>query len=169
MFEDLAREATKMKDIVTKLRPEAMADPIDRFKAGGLLADLFVSYEAMKVTMLLEWDKYIRSLPPDNLMATYVRIWGNALSRDPLDTDLNVKLFKVTDARYYINQPQYYDDRTMRRIILELLDSTDRWVASLDKEIIQVRRSAPVKTPESQPVAGQTPPQAPPPEAPKAS
>jgi len=149
MFEDLAVEAGKMREMVERLKVEVETDPINRFTTGSLLAELFVSTEAMKVSLLLAWETFIRSLPSDNLMATFVRIWGHALSRDPLDADLSARLYKVTDARYYINNPEHYDDRTMRRVLHELIGSTDRWLALLDKEIFQpqAKRSGPDKSP----------------------
>jgi len=149
MFEDLAVEAGKMRGMLERLKVEVENDPINHFNTGSILAEIFVSHESMKVSLLLAWESYIRSLPSDNLMAIFVRIWGDALSRDPLDTDLSVRLYKITDARYYVNDTEHYDDRTLRRVLRELISSTDRWLALLDKEIFQpqAKASGPYKAP----------------------
>jgi hypothetical protein len=59
------------------------------------------------------------------------------MGRNALDADLSAKLYKVTDARYYVAQPQHYDDRIMKRVLYELVGATERWLALLDKEIFQ--------------------------------
>ena len=140
MLEDLAIEAGKMKQFMERLKAEiAEVDerPLDRFKVTGLLSEIFVSYEKMKAYILLAWDSYVRSLPSHDLLAVFIAIMGNALGRDPLDADLSARLRKVTDARYYIANPQHYDDRTMRRVLNDLINTTNRWLALLDKAIFE--------------------------------
>lgn len=137
MLEDLALEAENMKRIAERLKAETDEQTLDRFKIGGLLSEIFLSYEKMKVAFLLAWDEHVRGLPSQDLLAIYTRIWGHAMGHNALDADLSAKLYKVTDARYYVAQPQHYDDRIMKRVLYGLIGATDRWLALLDKEIFQ--------------------------------
>src|SRR3989304_9794371 len=132
-----------MKQHLERLRTEIQEEPLDRFKIGGSLSEIFLSYEKMKVSLLLAWDSYVRSLPSQDLLAVYTGILGNALGRDPLDAELSARLKKVTDARFYITKPEHYDDRTMKRVLYDLIGSTDRWLALLDKAIFQPRSKPP--------------------------
>ena len=146
MLEELAVEAGNMKKLLERLRAEIAEiddESLDRFKTGGLLSEIFVSYEKMKAYLLLAWDSYVRSLPSQDLLAVFIGVLGNALGRDPLDADLSARLHKVTDARYYIANPQHYDDRTMKRVLYDLINATDRWLAVLDKAIFQPRSKPP--------------------------
>ena len=145
MLEDLALEAANMKQHLERLRTEIQEEPLDRFKIGGALSEIFLSYEKMKIYLLLAWDSYVRSLPSQDLLAVYTGILGNALGRDPLDADLSARLHKVTDARYYIAKPEHYDDRAMKRVLYDLIGSTDRWLALLDKAIFQPRSKPPAQ------------------------
>ena len=146
MLEDLAVEAGNMKQLLERLKAEiAEIDEksLDRFKTGGLLSDIFLSYEKMKISLLLAWDSYVRSLPSQDLLAVYTGVLGNALGRDPLDADLSARLSKVTDARYYIAKPEHYDDRTMKRVLYDLINATNIWLAVLDKAIFQPQSKPP--------------------------
>ncbi len=143
MLEDLALEAGNMKQHLERMRAEIEEEPLDRFKIGGILSDIFLSYEKMKISLLLAWDSYVRGLPSQDLFAVYTGVLGNALGRDPLDADLSARLSKVTDARYYIAKPEHYDDRTMKRVLYDLINATDRWLAVLDKAIFQPRSKPP--------------------------
>jgi len=143
MLEDLAVEAGNMKQHLERMRAEIEKEPLDRFKTGGILSDIFLSYEKMKISLLLAWDSYVRSLPSQDLLTVYTGILGNALGRDPLDADLSARLNKVYDARYYIAKPEHYDDRTMKRVLYDLINATDRWLAVLDKAIFQPQSKPP--------------------------
>ena len=143
MLDDLALEAANMKQHLERLRSEVEKEELDRFKTGGALSEIFLSYEKMKAYMLLAWDSYVRSLPSQDLLAVYTEILGNALGRDPLDADLSARLTKVYDARYYIAKPEHYDDRAMKRVLYDLIGATDRWLALLDKAIFQPRSKPP--------------------------
>src|SRR3990170_5483682 len=145
MLEDLALEAGNMKRYLEQLEAEIQEEPLDRFKIGGALSEIFLSYEKMKVSLLLAWDSYVRSLPSQDLLAVYTGILGNALGRDPLDADLSARLGKVTDARYYIAKPEHYDDRTMKRVLYDLIGATNRWLALLDKAIFQPQSKPPAQ------------------------
>jgi hypothetical protein len=150
MLEDLAVEAGNMKQLLERLKAEiAEIDEksLDRFKTGGLLSDIFLSYEKMKISLLLAWDSYVRSLPSQDLLAVYTGVLGNALGRDPLDADLTARLHKVTDARYYIAKPEHYDDRAMKGVLRDIINATDRWLAVLDKAIFQPRSKPPGQEP----------------------
>ncbi|HLE02240.1 MAG TPA: hypothetical protein VI877_01965 [Dehalococcoidia bacterium] len=143
MLDDLALEAANMKRHLEQMRAEIEEEPLDRFKIGGALSEIFLSYEKMKAYMLLAWDSYVRSLPSQDLLAVYTEILGNALGRDPLDAELSARLKKVTDARFYITKPEHYDDRTMKRVLYDLINTTDSWLALLDKAIFQPRSKPP--------------------------
>lgn len=145
MLEDLAVESGNMKQLLERMKAEiAEMDEksLDRFKTGSLLAEIFLSYEKMRTQLLLAWDSYVRSLPSENLLAVFIGVMGNALGRDPLDADLNARLYKVTDARYYIAKPEHYDDQTMKRVLHDLIVVTERWLATLDKAIFEPQSKA---------------------------
>jgi hypothetical protein len=156
MFDNLALEAGKLKQTTERLRAAIDEDPLDRFKISSLLAELFLAYERLKGAVLLAWDTYMRNLPKQDLMATYTRVWGEVLGREPLDADLGARIFKVTDARYYINNPQQYDDRTMRKVLRNLIKSSDILLGNMDREIFQPQSEPPAR----QEATGRTPPPA---------
>ena len=137
MLDDLALEAANLKQHLERMKAEIEEEALDRFKVGGILSDIFLSYEKMKVSLVLAWDSHVRSLPSQDLLAVFVGVLGNALGRDPLDADLSARLSKVTDARYYIAKPEHYDDRTMKRVLYDLINATNIWLAVLDKAIFQ--------------------------------
>ncbi|MFH1483474.1 MAG: hypothetical protein ABIG98_04380 [Chloroflexota bacterium] len=143
MLDDLALEAANLKQHLERMKAEIQEETLDRFKVGGILSDIFLSYEKMKVSLVLAWDSYIRSLPSQDLLAVFVGILGNALGRDPLEADLSARLSKVKDARYYIAKPEHYDDRAMKGVLRDLINATDRWLAVLDKAIFQPRPKPP--------------------------
>jgi len=145
VLEDLALEAANMKQHLERLRTEIQEEPLDRFKIGGALSEIFLSYEKMKIYLLLAWDSYVRSLPSQDLLAVYTGILGNALGRDPLDAELSARLKKVTDARFYITKPEHYDDRTVKRVLYDLINTTDSWLALLDKAIFQPQSKPPAQ------------------------
>ena len=145
MLEDLALEAGNMKRYLEQLEAEIEKEPLDRFKIGGALSEIFLSYEKMKISLLLAWDSHVRSLPSQDLLAAFISVLGNALGRDPVDADLSARLHKVTDARYYIAKPEHYDDRTMKRVLNDLIGATDRWLAALDKAIFQPQSKPPAQ------------------------
>ncbi|MBU2008580.1 MAG: hypothetical protein KJ624_01815 [Chloroflexi bacterium] len=145
MLDDLALEAANLKQHLERMKAEIQEETLDRFKVGGILSDIFLSYEKMKVSLVLAWDSYIRSLPSQDLLAVFVGILGNALGRDPLDADLTARLHKITDARYYIAKPEHYNDRAMKRVLRDLIDATDRWLVVLDKAIPRPRSEPPAQ------------------------
>ena len=140
---DLALEAANLKQHLERLKAEIEEEALDRFMVGGILSDIFLSYEKMKISLLLAWDSYVRSLPSQDLLAVYTGVLGNALGRDPLDADLSARLNKVYDARYYIAKPEHYDDRTMKRVLYDLINATNIWLAVLDKAIFQPQSKPP--------------------------
>jgi hypothetical protein len=140
MLEDLAVEAGNMKRLLERLKAqiaEIDEGSLDRFKTGSLLAEIFLSYEKMRAHLLLAWDSYVRSLPSQDLLAVFMGMMGNALGRDPLDADLSARLRKITDARYYIARPEHYDDRTMKKVLNDLIFAIEIWLNTLDKAIFQ--------------------------------
>lgn len=140
MLEDLAVEAGNMKHILERLKAEIAKideNSLDRFKTGSILAEIFVAYETMKAQLLLAWDSYVRGLPSQDLLVVFTGMMGNALGRDPLDADLSARLHKVTDARYYIAKPEHYDDRTMKKVLNDLIYTMEIWLNTLDKAIFQ--------------------------------
>jgi len=135
MLEDLAEEAGNMRRLLERLTELTEPEELDRFRIGSLLADIFLSYERMKASLMIAWDTYVRSLPSQDLLAIFVNILGNRLARDPIDADLSARLSKITDARYYVSKPEHYDDRTLKRVLYELIGATERWVALVDKAV----------------------------------
>jgi hypothetical protein len=135
MLEDLAEEAGHMRVLLEQLNEQIEPENLDRFRLSGLLADIFLSYERMKASLMIAWDAYVRSLPSQNLLAVFVNIMGNRLARDPIDADLSARLGKITDARYYVSKPEHYDDRTLKRVLYELIGATERWVALVEKAV----------------------------------
>ena len=75
MLEDLALEAGNMKRYLEQLEAEIEKEPLDRFKIGGALSEIFLSYEKMKISLLLAWDSHVRSreIPDECILENHRR------------------------------------------------------------------------------------------------
>jgi hypothetical protein len=135
VFEDLPFEAGKIKGNLDRLKAEIEKEQIDRLKCRAILTEILVAYEKMKYFILKEWDSYIQKVPAQDLLATVVAVWGGKVGRDSIESSLGSRVATVTSAIYSIDNPQYYDNSSLRRTLSELAIATEGWLTVLDKEI----------------------------------
>lgn len=105
MLDDLPFEAGKIKGSLERLRVEIKKEHIGRLKCRAILMEIQAAYEKMKYFILREWDSYTRKVPTDDLLSTFLAVWGSKVGRDNIESSLNSRVSSVTSAIYSIDNP----------------------------------------------------------------
>jgi len=137
MFDDIAFEAGKIKGNLERLKRETQREEINRLSCRSSLLEIQSSWEKVKSSFLKAWDSYVQEQPGQDLLSTLLAVLGSTVGRNEIESGLNARISSVTSGIHQADNPQYYEQTTLRRTLGDLIVSTESFLAILDREILR--------------------------------